>query len=166
MILQRFAIDDRAVRDLRLEKLFFGDVERERVRNPIGTDERIAYFARGEDFEVARAAAAHFDGLLRELRQRDVHRFHADGAERERQRDEQRDGTLARTANGAPPQRTLAPGVALTRADVAEVPRRRPAVINGAAFWIHLSPPRGKSRTTFSVIAIKSFICGEINFCV
>src|SRR5205807_7882634 len=105
-----------------------------------------------------------FDGLLRELRQRNVHRFHADRAERERHGDEQRDRAFARTADRAPPQRTLAPRVALTGADVAEIAGRSPAVVGAAAIQLHLSPPKGKSRTTFPVIAIKSIVHSKIEF--
>src|SRR3954449_11353976 len=164
MILHRLAIDDRAVRSFGVEKFFFGPVEGKRVHDAIGSDERVAHFASREDFEVARAAAAHLNGLLRELRQRDIHRFHADGAERERHGDDQRDRAFARTANGAPPKRVLAPRVTLARADVAEVARRRPGVISSAAFRFHLSPPKGKRRTTFAAAGIKSFVHGEIDF--
>src|SRR3954468_6384970 len=163
MILHRLAIDDRAVRNFGVEKFFFRSVEGERVHDAIGSDERVAHFAPREDFEIARAAAAHLNRLLGELRQRDVHRFHADGAERERNGDDQRDCAFARATNHAPPKRALATGVTLTSADIKKIARRRPAVI-GAAFRFHLSPPKGKSRTTFAGAGSKLFIHGEIDF--
>ena len=117
-----------------------------------GVDERVAHFARGEDFEVARAAAAHLDGLLRERGSETSIASMPMAQNASGTVTIQRDRAFARTADGAPPQRALAPRVALAGADVEEVARRRPAVVGVAAFRLHLSPPKGKTRTSFAVI--------------
>jgi hypothetical protein len=87
---------------------------------------------------------------LREGRDGDVHRIHANGAERQRHGDEQSDTAPFHTAKRPPPERPLAARVSLAGADLAEVTRGHPWVIRGAAFRLHGSAQWQKPHQFFT----------------